>query len=473
LRYGLFFLVFLLLSTGVCASVQQTIEFRPPFELNITSVSFDEGSRQLSVGVVAVNGENELHNNLYYVLSLYHGDELSYEGDVFKLLEYMVSYEGEFAAVGASETVDTVVLVNPSVRIPRGNYFLRLFVLDDRFSPYGSASTKKPVFLSGNNDSILPIRAFVRSPYGDALMMEGHNVTANDIQTIIIPLEENPSLAEKLAAGEEFYLGVSAFNTGRDRSLVHEYPQVKLVVDDEFSKTWGGHKLAWSPVDVRLTKGSIVKYDVVPWEGIKPGPYDLELTTYDASGESVMLEPAIMRLLIEGFMARINGVTGEDGFYKKGESLNLRVSVTCWSTLGSSTSGRVENAQSHRDLDHVHVVEDGLVEVILHSRGGRDDLSFTKEIELVSADDIGIDISDYSMPSDFLIESIEVVLRLESDGSVLDSYSLSVADVDAHEYSPPVKRRPGVLQDAFVFFSVLIVLIFVVYVIIKRRGDGN
>jgi len=422
------------------AAIRSEEESLPPILVEITNASFDESSRILTVSGTLTNTKEVFQDNLIYALQLFRGERLSTEGNVFGGLEYVLSDEGNLNPLGPREKSSFEIQYSVSPQITSDNYFIKIDVLDDQYNGYGLDYTKTPTQLTGSNSFVIQLGGHVRTIYGETFFMGGPNITMDDTLSVILPLSKNTELAERITSGETYYIQGTAFTPDFDKELVYEYPKEELEIVDD--------------------KGTdVLMYPVKPWVGAKPGPYTLELMVYDENENPVMLEPAGVRLLIEGLTTRIYSAKTGKNEYKMGDSLSLNVLLTLWNP-GEP--------------------KDALLEVSLKDRVDGKVFKAEKEIQIISGD-IEYDFSDITVPYAIDVASVSIILRDSATSAVLHEYSIepkyttppaptTLSTVKSDEYPKEDLKERNKL-----FYAILAALavIAISYATLKRRGGVN
>ena len=364
----------------VLAQENQPAPAKPPLSVEILNVNFDEKTREIKVSASITNNQNTFTGDLQYMLELDKGEALAKEGFLFEPLDFITYGEGKIQSIAPFETIAKEIVYIPNSGIESGKYFFQLIVNNRENTRSGYDYTKEATILSGegwyvgglvytflyNNEKYFPL--------------EGPLMKSDERAAISITLENNPKLNSKIIAGESYYGSVKIFELTSE-TPVKEYQKTKLLI----TKDKEGR--------------NIIKYDLIPWEGIKPSPYTVEMEIFDSNNRKVS-ETLSVRWWVEGFLARIRDVKTEANYYKAGEKFNLSIPIT---SLFYS-----KDQKAIVDLE----IETSSGEIIKESR------------TFLLGNNIIVDFSDMTMAKKGMLKSVSVVLKDEQTGKVFDARNI-------------------------------------------------
>jgi hypothetical protein len=384
----------------------------PDVSVKLNGVAFN-GS-QILIDATFSNKTNQYQDNLMYVIELYKGDRLSDSGPRFSTTQFMIAGTGDIDDLAPNEVITRNLEYTPPKTLESGNYFIRLLANDKQLSFQSVDYTKEPIALQGNGDFLSPIKAYFRTNHGDDMLMAGWASEVGEDTAIVIPLSENQELSQRISSGELLYAEAKVLAVDSSGETVLGYPEQRLFAS-------GGNVIFELPYDDVLKKN---------------GTHLVILNILNEEGES--LREIFARWVVEVDFVRIQQIAVEKNVYKRGETLNMNV------TLASSYSNRtsVEGVVNINFFDEENMV-----------------YSTSQNISLSAK---SVEISEKLNPG-FRASSVEVSVEKLS-GEILDSSSLKLKDFEI----------PGGERINFVWwFVIIIVLVLVVlWLILKNRKTG-
>jgi len=402
------------------ASICSADSNRPPLTVSITEVSTT--TIELNLNYSIINNRSTFIDNLEYRLEIYRGDKLATEGDLFSPLTYVTNTTGIVSKIAPNEVMTGKVSYILPPSLVSGNYFVRFVVSDREYKNIGLDYTKSPILLTGAGSFLGQIEAKFRTSKGDNFLMAGQLIDKTEMPAIVIFLDENPGLKQAMSAGKKFTAEIQVFSLESDQP-VHKYESKPILSSTDKD----GKKM--------------IKLDLVPWSGIKPFPYQVELIIKDGQG-SVVANKIVARWWVDGFMARIGDIQTQNNFYKKNQKLDLNVNLISFQWQ--------ENQQA-------------IVDVNFEKPDGRL-INFSKEVNL--AESYNLDFSDLKMPEKTMIQAVIVTFKDKASGEVYETKRVEMTQDKVYSQS---NKLDDILTWSGIILGMIALILLAIYVKNKRK----
>jgi L-fucose mutarotase/ribose pyranase (RbsD/FucU family) len=270
-------------------------------DTEVTSVSFNENTRELSIDVEVENTRDIFVDEVQYSFELFQGDQLQEVGYVFKDMQYILTETGDFEDLYPQETLNTTVTYVVPDSVPQGNYFIRFLVFDeDRFS-FGMSHSTEPLRITGDGTYIPFVRASVIDAEGEKrASTEGSHIEKNQTLGVLLERPNNVKLFNTANRQDLFY-----------RAEIYRANDLEQVVD----------RISRTPL--KPSNGKI-EIDIEPYSDPAAGPHEARFYVENAEGEQVT-EYFPIRYTYEGLTARITEIQTYFNAYERGANLDLEV----------------------------------------------------------------------------------------------------------------------------------------------------
>jgi hypothetical protein len=396
---------------------------------DLVSVDFDNISRNISLKLSITNDSNLFIDGVESLVEVYKGDVLIKEGDPFNKMEFTYTFENIIGSFSPSETRIVEIKNIPPKNIDTSNYFFKISFTDKSFKNYGITHTEDPIFVTGGGGFMGGVNeTYFRTVNGDNYALDGSSVKATDPAYIIIPLNEVNGKISAYTKTKTLYANVKINDAARPEKVFSVLENEQLPVVTELGQR-------------------MIKYRVKPWEGIKPGTYSINLDIINSEGIQVV-DTAVYRWLIDGFLVRIDGIDSKQNFFKKGDDLNVVFSTLVFDSFSEA-----------KDLE-------AQAKMILKTEDDKE-YYFVKTIRLDESKTFSF--SDQKIDQDILVKEITLEISNESMG-IIDSLTTKL-DIDNIFY--PSFEFMGWLKSnriyVNVFFTVLILLLLFLGSKINKR----
>lgn len=423
---------------GVEDQSPSSIQFADESPLQITINGATAGAdNTVLLDLSLKNTQGDFLDNLQYDLGFYAGEALASDGEVFADTKYVATVKGDFPRVAPYQSMNHTLKVSYPKGIPSGTYFFQLSVANDTDTVWTLVHTDSAVQLAGDG-SMFPVPvAFVRVPgiEKNFQVLEGPLVSASSSWELVFPIQgEDPLLNSRYEQRADVLKVAASVRSITDPAVLHTFPLKSFEV---------------SETELKVT------FD--PWEGIKPGSYDVMVDIQNEDGTSVLEQPFPVRWFVDGFFSRILDVKTGTNIYREGDALDLSVD---FSALNTSEDTPLS------------------VEVVLADKRG-DTFTASKSVTIKKDSDLpvgergaikAVSFDDQIVDKKFKPQTVTVTLKRADTGEVIDTYVKTMdANVLSSAHFNPNDNRTlyVVLGSALLVLAILLVLYFV------RRGRMN
>jgi hypothetical protein len=424
---------------GVDGAVFNSDEvYVPEVKLEIGDVLFNEGSRDLIAVVTVENTTNTFLDDLQYTLELMKGDELNLNGYVFENAEHVYQETHDIGKMAPYEKKTYEMKMFVPYNIETANYFLQVFVNDKNIKFQNVAIVEHPFELQGSGGRLSDVKMYFYSDrYGEKTFpSEGLSTEPDDEPKIIIPLEENTVINDRITSGNYLRAKVEIYRTIKDGGLVKDF-----IVDFNREDVDGEDSLT---VDLLANNDELR-------DG---GSFDVNITILDENSEEVYKRN--MRWLVEygQMVGRILSVESGTNLYKEGERLDLVIETALFNAVGKK----------------------GLFNIVITGRDGFEQV-ISEEVEFVEEDVNSFDFSHVTLADDAHITHINTSLKDVEKDVIVDVYETNI-DFDAVYGRDDIKKNAFItfLQENIyiiwvfgsIIFGLLVIIIF--KFVEKRKG---
>jgi hypothetical protein len=412
------FLVILISTVFPMSLFAQEPEFSDIDSINVEvkSISFNEQTGNIEIVSNVKNQRDFFIGNLKYSALAYNGEEIQRNGPAYELLEFIFAAEDDAGELYPNEEKEFTATFSPPKGIDTGKYFFDFSIYEKTHSHIGVGYNEIPVYLNGDGSFLGSLKnSLFRTNGVDNEPLWGEKISVTDPASIIIPLADNKKIAE-YAEKNDLYANVIFSSVADPEKIIRKYEKEKLQIITENGK-------------------KIIKYDIIPWENVDPAPYNIEFGLVDKD-RGIISETEYYRWWIDGAYARLDTIYSPFNFYKKGQMLDISVSVTSYDSDDTHSNERKANLL----IDIVSVDE----KII----------SFGKEISLSHDNTEEVNFNDEKFISDIKIKTIKAAL-VDEDGEILDE---TILNFDTDNIFSPKEIKFSITK---IWFFVLLCLFFV------------
>ncbi len=403
----------------------------PPLRLAINNIVFNKEAHKIDLDLDITNNTQKFIDGLDSYLEIYKGDSLKNEGYMFSGLDLVYISSQPLKKLFPGEKEKERLSYNIPNTLPSGNYFVRYVVKDRENMNFGITYSKTPLKISGTDEYIGFLNAFVEVAGKKSNLMLGLRANKNDVFSIIIPLDENEKLKKKIASND-LYIETEIHPIANNSKDFKKLPRKKITISQ-----YGGR--------------DVVRIDVKPWKDMSTGSFDVIVRVFNKDNVQISSDTKARWFRGEE-VSRLKEIKTKTNYYNKGDKLDVGVRAAFF--------GYTENRNF---LVKIKLVTD------------RGDMLFNKTTTLKKGEtELKFDFSNFTVNKPVVVKSIEATLVDQKTGNVSDKLNIEMGtdklfvngkELNAKNSTVP-KDRKIIMGYSWVYWLVFIVVMVSVSVLI-------